>query len=46
VLLAFVNPLAAIIPFLDPGEGDESKNSACNETLNALKSNIKTHPKK
>ena len=40
-LLAFINPFAAIIPFLDPGKGDASKTSTCNDTLNTIKTNIK-----
>jgi AsmA family protein len=31
VALAFVNPLAAILPFLDPGSGDDK--SPCNQVL-------------
>ena len=40
-LLAFINPFAAIIPFLDPGKGDASKTPTCNDTLNTIKTNIK-----
>jgi len=32
--LAFVNPLAAILPFMDPGSGDEKDNaSSCSKSL-------------
>lgn len=42
VLLAFINPLAAIVPFLDPGSGAEKEKRAdCNQTLSELKQSIK-----
>ncbi len=38
VLLAFVNPLAAILPFLDPGSSaDKEKRADCAQTLAELK---------
>jgi hypothetical protein len=33
IALAFINPLAAILPFLDPGTGDQSP---CGEALRAF----------
>lgn len=42
VLLALINPLAAIIPFLDPGKSKDNPNDAmCYTTLNHIKKNIK-----
>jgi len=41
VLLAFINPFAAILPFLDPGSSADSKDATCGETLNMLKNNLK-----
>ena len=41
-VLAFINPLAAVIPFLDPGAKTEANDAACLETLNNLK---KSHAK-
>ena len=35
VALAFVNPLAAILPFLDPGAGDQE--ASCSQALAELK---------
>lgn len=40
ILLAFVNPLAAILPFLDPGKLGDSEVS-CNDTLQQLQKNGK-----
>lgn len=37
VLLALVNPFAAILPFLDPGEGDAVSDAGCRQTLQQLK---------
>ena len=38
VLLAFINPLAAILPFLDPGSNaDKEKRADCTQTLAELK---------
>ena len=38
VLLAFINPLAAILPFLDPGStADKEKRADCAQTLAELK---------
>lgn len=42
VLLALVNPLAAIIPFLDPGSSAATdKRADCNQTLSELKQSVK-----
>ena len=42
LLLAFINPLAAILPFLDPGSTtDKDKRADCNQTLSELKQSIK-----
>ncbi|MFD1123550.1 AsmA family protein [Methylophilus flavus] len=38
VLLALVTPFAAILPFLDPGSGDQPANEGCQQTLQKLKS--------
>lgn len=38
VLLALVTPFAAILPFLDPGSGDQPANEGCQQTLQQLKS--------
>ncbi|MEZ0211024.1 MAG: AsmA family protein [Methylophilus sp.] len=38
VLLAIVTPFAAILPFLDPGSGDQPANEGCQQTLQELKS--------
>lgn len=49
ILLAFVNPLAAIVPFLDPGSTtNKEKRADCNQTLGELKTALKqdnTHDK-
>jgi hypothetical protein len=37
-LLAIVTPFAAILPFLDPGSGDQPANEGCQQTLQELKS--------
>ena len=37
ILLAFVNPLAAILPFLDPGKLGDETSVNCNDTLAELK---------
>lgn len=42
ILLAFVNPLAAILPFLDPGKMTESEVS-CNDTLQHLRNKTKSY---
>ncbi|HYN55010.1 MAG TPA: AsmA family protein [Methylotenera sp.] len=42
ILLALINPLAAIIPFLDPGKAKDNPNDAmCYTTLRNIKKNIK-----
>jgi hypothetical protein len=41
ILLAFVNPLAAILPFLDPGKMTESDVN-CNDTLQHLRDKTKS----
>ncbi|MBA3695787.1 MAG: AsmA family protein [Methylotenera sp.] len=42
LLLAFVNPLAAIIPFLDPGSAtDKEKRADCAQTLGELQQSLK-----
>ena len=42
ILLALINPLAAIIPFLDPGKASDNPNDAmCYTTLRNIKKNIK-----
>lgn len=41
VLLALINPFAAIIPFLDPGSGEQASDEGCLQTLQQLKANKK-----
>jgi hypothetical protein len=42
ILLAFINPLAAIIPFLDPGSSaDKEERANCKQTLSELKQSVK-----
>lgn len=41
VLLALVTPLAAILPFLDPGSSDQPANEGCKQTLQALQAKSK-----
>jgi AsmA family protein len=40
ILLAFVNPLAAILPFLDPGKVGDAE-LTCDDTLQNLRKNVK-----
>jgi AsmA family protein len=42
VLLAMINPFAAILPFLDPGSSEQPSDEGCQQTLQQLK----THAKK
>ena len=44
VLLAIINPLAAILPFLDPG-ANTSDNPSCSATLGQIKQKIKSPSK-
>lgn len=37
VLLALINPFAAILPFLDPGSAAEASDQGCQQTLQQLK---------
>lgn len=41
VLLALLNPFAAILPFLDPGDSGASSGTGCEQTLQQLKSGKK-----
>lgn len=42
ILLAFINPLAAIVPFLDPGSSTGKEERAnCKQTLSELKQSVK-----